>query len=33
MKVGDDSMPYKCNDNDGLVFIWKNIELADDENA
>ena len=30
---GDDSMPYKCNDKDGLIFIWKNIELADDENA
>ena len=30
---GDDSMPYICNDENGLVFIWKNIELADDENA
>ena len=29
----DDSMPYKCNDKNGLVFVWKNIELADDENA
>ena len=28
---GDDSMPYICNDENGLVFIWKNIELADDE--
>ena len=29
----DDSMPYKCNDKNGLVFVWKNIELADDKNA
>ena len=27
----DDSMPYICNDENGLVFIWKNIKLADDE--
>ena len=29
----NDSMPYKCNDKNGLVFAWKNIELADDQNA
>ena len=30
---GDDSMPYICNDENGLVFLWKNIELVDDKNA
>ena len=29
----DDSMPYICNDENGLVFLWKNIELVDDKNA
>ena len=28
----EDYMPYKCN-NKGIIFLWKNIELADDENA
>ena len=28
---GEDSMPYICNDENGLVFLWKNIELVDDE--
>ena len=26
----EDYMPYKCN-NKGIIFLWKNIELADDE--
>ena len=30
---GEDSMPYICNDENGLVFLWKNIELVDDGNA
>ena len=28
----EDYMPYKCN-NKGIIFLWKNIELVDDENA
>ena len=28
---GDGSMPYICNDENGLVFIWKNIELVDNK--